>query len=204
MNEIFELLVKQGLQSKETSDQWYTEHHEKTPEELDYMLFQVKQHQIDIELNYYEPKCFCYSLKEMPSEKFDTEEKTLFFTYDFKHFCYDPTFDPRFLYNVNTEKALKLYGNKAYFKIVPEANGNYITYGDIFIQSDKQFVDYLTEWIKKENIFIQSDKQFVDYLTEWIKKEKEDIDYQDLLCSHRFMEAFSKTTPIQYSIWCGS
>lgn len=177
MNEIFELLVKQGLQSKETSDQWYKEHHEKTPEELDTMLFELKQQQIDIELNYYDPKCFSYSLEEMPSEKFDTEEKTLFFTYCFKHFCYESG------YNVHTDKALKLYGHKAYFKIVPEANGNYITYGDIFIQSDKQFVDYLTEWIKKE---------------------KEDIDYQDLLCSHRFIEGFDKTTPIQYDICCGS
>ena len=131
--------------------------------------FEAKFKQIDNELNY-TTKCFIYSFEEMPNDRFEfTTEKTIFITYEFNCFCY---------------KDSNLYGHKAFFRIQPTNNRDYITYGDIFIQSDKQMKAYLDEWI--------------------ISKNLTNISYNTLLCNHVFIEFLDKKTPIQYNLYCGS
>jgi len=129
--------------------------------------FEAQMAQIDTELNY-TAKCFNYSFEEMPSKKM-TDEKTIFITYGFNCFCYDDS---------------ELHGHSAYFKIEQTQGRDYITYGDIFIQSDKQMIEYLNDWIKKRK---------------WA-----DATFQDLLCNHTNTEGLDKTTQIQYDLSCGS
>jgi len=69
--------------------------------------------------------------------------------------------------------------NKKLFIFVNEKGGK-ITYKQIFYEIDKQVKTRYDE----------------------IKNEY-GID-DDLMCDHRFLEHFSKITPIQYEIWCGS
>ena len=129
--------------------------------------FETKMEQIDTELNY-KAECFNYSFDEMPNDKM-TDEKTIFITYEFNCYCYDDSV---------------LHGHKAFFRIKPTNNRNYITYGDIFIQSDTQMKEYLNDWI--------------------IKEKWNGTTYQDLLCNHIFTEGLDKTTDIQYDLFCGS
>ncbi len=129
--------------------------------------YEAIEERINTELNY-KAKCFNYSFDEMPNDKM-SDEKTIFITYGFNCYCYDES---------------ELRGHKAFFKIEQTQGRDYITYGDIFIQSDKQMIDYLNDWIKKEK---------------W-----NGTNYQDLLCNHIYTEGIDKTTQIQYDLFCGS
>ena len=129
-------------------------------------------------------KVFKYRFSEMPFERFEkSDEKMILLGYAFNHFCY------KFGVNAKTDKKgcknMKiLYGNYPFFKIEPTNNRDYITYGDIFIQSDTQMKEYLNDWI--------------------IKEKWNGTTYQDLLCNHIFTEGLDKTTDIQYDLFCGS
>jgi len=175
VNAIFDILKKQGLETSETSEEWFKQQNDKTIDELNLLFFETKERQIEKELNY-DSNCFRYAFDKMPSDNFETEETTIFITYGFDHFCYEVDV------NIDCE-AFSLHGRKVYFKINATEDKKYITYGDIFRQSDMQLKEYLTEIIKD-------------------KKWK--IKYEDFLCNHVFMEILEKKTEIQYELYCGS
>lgn len=130
----------------------------------------------ELELQYLDCNCFSYCLEDFPSDVF-IKKNTIFTTYCFSHFCYEDGL------NIGDEKAFELFGKKAYFKIESEPGKDYITYKDVFIQSDKQMKDYLESLIKENG---------------W------NIEYHELLCSHTMLEGLGETTQIQYDLECGS
>ena len=117
-------------------------------------------------------KVFRYEFSEMPFERFEkSDEKMILLGYAFNHFCY------KFGVNAKTDKKgcknMKiLYGNYPFFKIEPTNNRDYITYGDIFIQSDKQMAVFLDNIIKRYKL--------------------ENVDYKELMCSHNFLNMIDK------------
>lgn len=117
-------------------------------------------------------KVFCYKFNVMPCERFEmSDEKTIFIAYAFNHICY------KLGVNTETEKTdcniMKLlYGNRPLFKIEPTNNRDYITYGDIFIQTDKQMAVFLDNIIKLNKL--------------------KNVKYKDLMCNHDFMDMIDK------------
>jgi hypothetical protein len=117
-------------------------------------------------------KVFKYDFNEMPFERFEmSDEKMILIAYAFNHICYK--------LGVNTETEKKdckhmklLYGYRPLFKIEPTNNRDYITYGDIFIQSDKQMAVFLDNIIKRYKL--------------------ENVEYKDLMCNHDFMDMVDK------------
>jgi len=125
-------------------------------------------------------KCFTYDFDKMPWERFETDEKKILILYDFKHFCYELGVNIK----IGKENAnlKKLHGHKAYFVIEP-THDTKITYGDIFVQSDRQMAKFLDNMIKLNN---------------W-----DNTDYKELLCSHNFLSVIDQrlnARPNEYDI----
>ena len=136
--------------------------------------FELREKVIERQMGGYRPECYHYSLDKLPNERF-ADHKTIFATHSFCCCCYN---------HMN-----ELSGKKAFFKIDASDTNNrdYITYGDVFIQCDKQLKSYLNEIIEKYSLT--------------------DMNFKDLLCNHIFMEMLTsagKSSSIQYDIFCGS